>query len=404
MSIRLLGDIWAIAEEISIAPFQGSSSISIANLETPIISSEQLASPRMKAGPTIRGWSKSLEKTKEWREELQCLTLANNHTMDYGAIGLQETIRTCRNNGIKTIGAGKNLAVAEAPAIFDIADIRVGIISCCETQFGIAGLSRAGTAPFTSRIYQAIKCLKIQVDFVVVSVHGAAEMSPWPSPYWQDKLRSLVDVGANLIHGHHAHVPQGYEVYKHGLIFYGLGNFLVNPLKWEGQDNTLWSIVSNCPLSSNYSKHKNLESSAIGTSVISQSEGIICVRPSSKPELKSHLRYIEKCNAPLHDKVLLIGLWQEFSIWIYNEWYAKELGFYYKNRKIGHVLRNTLKDIKENLSNKKTMERNLLRYLFLTCESHREAITTALALYSEEIEDLRTPTTKKILHSTISSF
>jgi poly-gamma-glutamate synthesis protein (capsule biosynthesis protein) len=109
--------------------------------------------------------------------------------------------------------------------------LRIGVLGRCETQFGIA-LQRPGAAALDPTLYESIRKLKSEVDVVVLSVHGAAEMVPWPSPQWQDLLRSFVDCGADIVHGHHSHIPQGYEVYQGKIIFYGLGNFLVNPADW----------------------------------------------------------------------------------------------------------------------------------------------------------------------------
>ena len=55
--------------------------------------------------------------------------------------------------------------------------------------------------------------------YVIVSVHAAIEDSPWPSPYIRELYHSFIDAGATVVHGHHLHVPQGYETYDEGVIF-----------------------------------------------------------------------------------------------------------------------------------------------------------------------------------------
>src|SRR5512136_2887698 len=118
------------------------------NLETPLT---QLTKSRPKAGPSF--------SSKTWTpggfiDKNFVLTLANNHMMDYGEDGLLETINSCRNVGAEIIGAGTNLEHASQPVMRACGNIKVGILACCETQFGIASGRRAGVSPISPRIYQ----------------------------------------------------------------------------------------------------------------------------------------------------------------------------------------------------------------------------------------------------------
>lgn len=355
------------------------------NLETPVLLRNIL--PRPKAGPFLRGNLSNLSSIAKSLNQL-CFTLANNHVMDYGEIGLKQTMDSCDQLGITTVGGGKSLKEAYSPVILELKEVRVGIIARCETQFGIASPWRAGVAPLDSTIYEVIRKLKTEVDIVIVSIHGAAEMCPWPSPEWQDLLRSFVDAGANIIHGHHAHVPQGYENYNGGLIFYGLGNFLVDPMCWKGKPNTLWSVVGDCDLALDKLSY------SIKTIVVEEAKDGISVRLSSDEEFQNHSAYLSKCNQPLKDRVLLTGLWQEAAVRMYNLTYAEYLGF--KTRpgikaRLGR-LRKKLKGTIEGSSREKL----LLPYHLFACESHCDAITTALGVLGGELEDLRTDETHRL--------
>ncbi len=243
---------------------------------------------RPKAGPALSG---SIETLVRFATRDFVITLANNHMMDYGEIGLQETINACRNAGFETLGAGANLDTAIQPVVRNTNGVKIGILACAETQFGIAAPWQAGVAPIVpGKTEIQIRRLAERVDILIVTVHGAAEMCPWPSPKWQDLLRGFIDAGASIVHGHHSHVPQGYEEYHNGLIFYGLGNFLVEPASWRETPNTLWSIVGDVTLS-----RKDIEKLLVRTVVIEDNECNV-VRESNDSEAALHRDYLARAN------------------------------------------------------------------------------------------------------------
>ena len=296
-----------------------------------------------------------------------------------------------------TVGAGDNVIKAYAPVVLEIYGKQIGIIGCCETQFGAATLRRSGVAALDPTIHSLIHRLSCKVDIVVVSVHAAAELCPWPSPQWQDQMRSFIDAGAAVVHGHHAHVPQGYEMYNGGIIFYGLGNFLVDPDQWRStkHPHTLWSVVADCG-------HETDEISySIKTAVIEQGLSGVRVRISTDTELQKHSNYLSKCNSPLHDRILLTGLWQEAAMRMYDLWYAGWLGFHStrleRHRSATRARLSAMKQLycaavlpRRPISR----ERELLWYHTFSCESHREVISTALGVLCGELEDLRTDETR----------
>lgn len=370
--IALLGDFAPLdgTESVRFDVDIKGSDLVLMNLEVPLCNNLK---PRPKAGPSLFGHYDVLSRfaTKNF-----VITLANNHIMDYGEVGLQETINACRNAGFKTIGAGANLDVALEPVICTLNGVEIGILACSETQFGIATPWRAGAAPIIpGKIESRIRQLAQQVDIVVVTVHGAAEMCPWPSPQWQDLLRGFIDAGALIVHGHHSHVPQGYEKYNNGLIFYGLGNFLVTPREWKDTPNALWSIIGDVALS-----REGIEKLIIRTAVLENNKYDV-VRESDDGEAALHHEYLSCANRPLDDRKLLTGLWQESSIRMYYLWNAKWLGFEPGRRK-KHI--------------SASQEDLLLRHHLFACESHRDSIATALGVLSCELDDLRTDETRAL--------
>jgi len=369
LKISLLGDIVIPQKQVRIECALNTPVI--ANWEAPLVGQSNLAL-RPKAGSYL----KSYGIPDLFKESIFCL--ANNHIMDFGDMGLQQTLLDCRKRQIATVGAGKNLQEARTPVILEKEGIRIGVLARCESQFGIATTTRSGVAPLDATIYASIRDLKSQVDIVIVSVHGAAEMCPWPSPPWQDLLRSFIDAGATIVHGHHAHIPQGFEEYKSGLIFYGLGNFCVDPACWRNCKDALWSLVIDLQVS-----REGIEQYAVRTVGMEEEDGAIFIRDSIFQEENYRREYLEEINNPLRNRILLLGLWQEFSIREYYKTYARWLGF-----ESGYFLYKLKRIFKKVI--KVSLNDRLLRYHLFSCESHREAITTALGVLSGELEDLRT--------------
>ena len=367
----------------------------VGNLEIPLHAASR---PRPKAGPHLAGSKESLAYFRGLR---LVLSLANNHIMDYGEAGLRETLHACHRLGIATVGAGGDERAAQAPVVCDVAGKRIGILACCETQFGIASAQRAGVAVFEPTLYARLSALKSEVDGVIVSIHGAAEDCPWPSPAWQDLLRSFIDAGATVVHGHHSHVPQGYEMYKGGVIYYGLGNFLVDPKSWSDHPNTLWSLIGICAV------EDGGLSSSTRTAVIEEKGEAILVRRSTDAEYNNHQIYLEKCNRPLNDRALLTGLWQEASVRMYDLWYADWCGFSSgasrSTSRAKAVLRGLYRGMALLARNTARRSRDgwraehLLHYHLFACESHREVISTALGVLSGELEDMRTSETRLLV-------
>ena len=387
IKIKFLGD-WAPLER-DIEKFSFNDLIFM-NIEGPIISNNKNYSS-LKAGPVIS--SKNFIKTKCKGVAI----LANNHLFDYGYLGYKKTLSLLKKNKWLAVGAGSTRLEAEKPLIFKLKNSIVGVLARCEVQFGVSQIKKPGVAGLNSKIYRQIKDLKKKVDLLIVSYHGAAEMLPWPSPVRQDLFRSLVDAGADIIYGHHAHIPQGWEKYNNGLIFYGLGNFCVDPIKWSWHPNGIWSFTPEVSYINKKTKFKQT------TAVIKDHGKKISVNDSNQKEHTKHLSYLKLCNEPLKNRKLLEGLWQEASLRMYCSYYSSWLGF------------NTLKKIiflrslitfavklilsvllKQN--NNITLKKNklLLHYHLFACESHKDAISTALGLLAGEIDDLRNKKTKKL--------
>ncbi len=156
------------------------------------------------------------------------VSLANNHTLDYGADGLTQTMEALDAAGIQYAGAGANLMAARQPVMFQAGDQRVAILAYSVTlpENFYAGKNKAGTAfAHEEHVRDDVMAAREQADIVLVSFHWGQEGKTALRDY-QTRLGHLaIDSGASAVIGHHPHILQGIEHYKDGIILYSLGNF-----------------------------------------------------------------------------------------------------------------------------------------------------------------------------------
>jgi poly-gamma-glutamate synthesis protein (capsule biosynthesis protein) len=193
--------------------------------------------------------------------QLDLVSLANNHIMDYGVEALTDTCRGLAAAGIDVIGAGDSLTEATRASIRQVGDTTVGIIafSCLVPPGAAATTARAGISPIrvyssyqvdaqwaieepgepemvrirtwcdeddTERAVELVRALRAEVDVVLVSLHCGYGSSEDLAEYEQPLVHRLVDAGAGAILGHHVHAVQGVEVYRGAPIVYSCGSFL----------------------------------------------------------------------------------------------------------------------------------------------------------------------------------
>lgn len=195
---------------------------SIVNLECPVRNAN--ARPIVKHGPNLYCNRNGVEAIK-WTG-FNCVTLANNHFLDYGAEGVKETLTTLDQLGIDHVGGGMNLGEASTLLYKKVGHEVLAVINCCEHEFSIATDTTAGSNPLNPvRQFAAIREAREHADYVLVIVHGGHEHFQLPSPRMQETYRFFIDAGADAVVNHHQHCFSGYEVYNGKPIFYGLGNF-----------------------------------------------------------------------------------------------------------------------------------------------------------------------------------
>jgi poly-gamma-glutamate capsule biosynthesis protein CapA/YwtB (metallophosphatase superfamily) len=169
------------------------------------------------------------------------VTLANNHILDAGPEGLEETLGHLQDAGISHTGAGANLTSSREPMVFDLGGLTIGVLSyqgVPSYEWAWATEDFPGTAPLLADIMREdVERLRPEVDLLIVMPHWGIEYIAEPEPEQVELAHALMEAGADLIVGDHAHWPKGIEVYEGKPIFYGTGNFLFDQ-SWSEETST----------------------------------------------------------------------------------------------------------------------------------------------------------------------
>jgi poly-gamma-glutamate capsule biosynthesis protein CapA/YwtB (metallophosphatase superfamily) len=165
--------------------------------------------------------------------------LANNHVLDYGHSGLEETIRAHTAARLKLAGAGSNIDRARQPAMLDLAGgHRILVFSIGSETSGIprswaasANSSGVDLLPDLSDataddVLNRLRCAKRRGDMAIVSVHWGSNWGYEVPPSHVRFAHRLLDGEVDLIHGHSSHHPRPIEIYNDQLVLYGCGDFM----------------------------------------------------------------------------------------------------------------------------------------------------------------------------------
>jgi poly-gamma-glutamate capsule biosynthesis protein CapA/YwtB (metallophosphatase superfamily) len=157
------------------------------------------------------------------------VNLANNHILDFGPSPFATTLRLLDSLGIAVCGAGMNLDSAESAAVVVRNGWRTAFLGFSLTypESFRASAKKPGTAfAVRERVTRQIAEARSRCDLVIASFHWGKELHTFPEPYQREFARAAIDAGADLVLGHHPHVPQGIELYRGKPIAYSLGNFV----------------------------------------------------------------------------------------------------------------------------------------------------------------------------------
>lgn len=204
--------------------------VRIFNLECPLTESNNKI---LKAGPHLKAPLNTINGIIKLNPAV--ISIANNHIMDFGVEGLKDTINVLNENRIPFLGAGLSLEEARKPYIIEKNGLKIGVYSSAENEFASAGIDYPGANGYDPlEIFDDIKSLKSQCDYLIVLFHGGKEHYRYPSPVLQRISLKMVESGANLVICQHSHAVGCKEEYLGSKIVYGQGNFIFN---LEDHDN-----------------------------------------------------------------------------------------------------------------------------------------------------------------------
>ena len=219
----------------------GSSDLVVGNLESAISYKKGKAEKKpytFKANPRV------IPVLKKY---FSAVSLANNHSFDYGENVFIDTMNLLRKNELKFFGAGNNIFEAHEPIIFFVKGKKIAILGYNEFYpRSFEALSdRPGVAwSEDDYVKEGIARAKnyYGADYIITFPHWGFEQEKTASKRQNDLARLMIDSGADAVIGGHPHVTQNIEIYKQKPIFYSLGNFVFNGFSDE-DSNTGWIVV-----------------------------------------------------------------------------------------------------------------------------------------------------------------
>ena len=227
------------------------------------------------------------------------LNIANNHILDLGMEGFHNTLAALRQEELTFIGA--NDKPDSSYAILEKKGLRFGFLGYCEGANSLPKNEIWVNKIDQTQILKDIEFIKSECDLVIVSLHWGTENVFYPSPKQISLARRLIDNGASVILGHHSHVVQGIERYKHGLIAYSLGNFQFDYKISCSKTNE--SIVLCLDFQNGL-----LENYRIVPVVIDHNNIPVILSDKSSKRVKDHVKNISQ---PIKDDQITWGWWFE---------------------------------------------------------------------------------------------
>jgi poly-gamma-glutamate synthesis protein (capsule biosynthesis protein) len=171
--------------------------------------------------------------------QIDVCALANNHVLDYGYAGLEETLRTLEAAAIQTAGAGRDLDHARSPSIVDLpGGGRVIVWALGSETSGVAAdwaatVERPGvdllddfSDSTADDILERVQRVKRRGDVVIASIHWGSNWGYEVAPSQIRFAHRLLHGDVDVIHGHSSHHPRPIEVYNGKLVLYGCGELL----------------------------------------------------------------------------------------------------------------------------------------------------------------------------------
>jgi hypothetical protein len=157
--------------------------------------------------------------------------LGNNHSGDFGKEALVDGRDQLTAVGISPVGAGRNIAEAGQPAVFDIKGWKVAVVGFGgvapdDTWYANADTPGMRSGDDTSSMVEAVAAAEAEADLVVVTIHWGMELDTTPRQDDIERAHAMIAAGADVIFGHHSHRMQPMERVGDAAVFWSLGNFV----------------------------------------------------------------------------------------------------------------------------------------------------------------------------------
>lgn len=216
-----------------VLPLMRGADRTIVNLECALTKSDNAipkCGPNLKADPACAVALKKAGVTD--------VALSNNHTFDFGADGLIDTVNAVKSAGLCYTGVGDDDTLSRKIHYMKDGKTTVAVVNVCEHEYSYALADRIGANPFDPFVtMRDIRTAKQNSDFVLVLYHGGKEHCRYPSPRLRELSREMIHNGANAIIMQHSHCIGCYENYDNAHVLYGQGNF---HFMYEGRDD-MWN-------------------------------------------------------------------------------------------------------------------------------------------------------------------
>lgn len=180
------------------------------------------------------------------RRHFDAVSLANNHSGDYGSAAFGEMLGRLDKAGIAYFGGGHTLAEAHAPLLVDRKGLRIALLGyneffprSFEAEFDKPGVAWSEDEQVVLDIRRA--CSEHRADLVIPVMHWGWELEPLAGERQRRLARLMIDAGADAVVGGHPHVTQDIETYRGKPIIYSLGNFVFDGFD-DAASNTGWLL------------------------------------------------------------------------------------------------------------------------------------------------------------------
>jgi poly-gamma-glutamate capsule biosynthesis protein CapA/YwtB (metallophosphatase superfamily) len=180
------------------------------------------------------------------KKHFTALTIANNHSGDFGKLALVEQCQRLENAGLPYFGGGRNESDARKPWVVECHGIRIALLGYCEVKLrsfqAEKNLPGVAWSEHDDEVLADIKAARerYKADVVIPFLHWGNERQP-ASDRQKTFARQMIDAGADVIVGAHPHVTQGAAYYKGHLIVYSLGNFLFSGFN-DAETQSGWAL------------------------------------------------------------------------------------------------------------------------------------------------------------------